>query len=1300
MVSKFYAPYISALVVLLLLILGTSSVHAQCTPVYSFDCALDDDIHTFTLTGANSTSFNQPNTGCTAGGYANYTALSPVQMYPGSTYSGTISSEYSGEEVRMWIDFNNDLVYQASEQVATVSNVGTALSNFSIPIPPGAALGIHKMRVRLVYATAASTIDPCSSYSFGETHEYTVSILSLTPCSGTPNAGVASAPSPICPGVPFTVSTTGTTTAGNITYQWQDSVNGSSAFTNIPGATSLSYSSATGITVPTFYKLIVTCTTSNITVYSNIVGITISGFLTCYCNNSMATYTNDDDIGQIVVGSFSNPATPPTPQDYNAASTNTYTNFTALGPILLNQGVAYPISATQFNSGYFYGCRIKAWIDYNHNGLFDANELVLDGGSTSGSPATPTFTGTFTVPNTALPGLTRMRFVLVETSSAASVLPCGTYSWGETEDYYVNIVGPPTVTTNSPVCTGGILTITGTSLLTNPTYNLTGPGISPMSNTTGIFTVPNASAANSGNYNMTVTSGGTTTGARTFAVVVSPPNIITISAITPPTLCGGTNGSFTINGLSNSTAYTLDYIKNGIPQTQQTVTSSATGTFVLSNLSTATYSGIVLRKLSGGCYTTTAGPLLVPSPSTPPSPVASYNNPLCPGTTLTLSVNNPLPSGVYNWVGPAASPFNATGAVVTRSNIQLADSGFYSVTLTTPDNCVSLPTDLKVIVRTPPTAPIPGSISYCQFETPVALTAVGTNLLWYQFGLGGTGSANAPTPVTTVAGTQIFYVSQTNGFGCEGPRAAVMVVIKPKPAPPVSTVNGPYNYCQYEVNTSPLIAVGSSLQWYATPTGGAPLPSAPVQNTTVPGTYNYYVTQSLLGCESERAQITVIVKPKPGIPVVQSPFGLCQYAPPTTFPVQGQDLLWYENPTGGTGTPIQPIANTGFVDSFIYYVSQTVNGCESDRALLKVTVNYRPNGIVTASKPFVCEEDTITFTYYGNALPQATYNWVTPNPGTTILSGLNSQGPLVVRYNIAGNQYVQLQVNNRGCVGDVIRFPITVRPQPKVTYASKSDACIGEVVNLTLQTITNAIQYYNFDFDGGELMYGTANSGPYGVRFATAGTKVIRLTATQDGCSNLRAFTDTIEVHEFPVANIEGIVNGTTICSNDSVLFKATPGQDVVGANVIPYQYAWSPIQFFGNNVQRSTGVEVFGNLKFTTPIILTVTSFYGCVSTDSAFIKVQPCCDVIMPDAFSPNGDGRNDVFRPISKMDQNVVTFRIVNRWGQTVFETKDAFQQGWDGTNRGEAAPMETYFYFLRYQCADGKFYEKQGEVLLVR
>ncbi len=153
-----------------------------------------------------------------------------------------------------------------------------------------------------------------------------------------------------------------------------------------------------------------------------------------YCTSN-ATSPAYEDITEVVFGSFVNSSAP--------AVGSTYTNFTSLGPIAtVYPGMIIPISITSdYPPGYSYPytCYVKVFIDWNHDGTFDpVNEIAYQSPTTSSS----TVTGTVTVPITAVPGTSGMRVVFVETSVASSVQPCGTYTWGETEDYILTVGTP------------------------------------------------------------------------------------------------------------------------------------------------------------------------------------------------------------------------------------------------------------------------------------------------------------------------------------------------------------------------------------------------------------------------------------------------------------------------------------------------------------------------------------------------------------------------------------------------------------------------------------------------------------------------------------------------------------------------------------------------------------------------------------------------------------------------------------------------------------------------------------------
>jgi len=97
--------------------------------------------------------------------------------------------------------------------------------------------------------------------------------------------------------------------------------------------------------------------------------------------------------------------------------------------------------------------------------------------------------------------------------------------------------------------------------------------------------------------------------------------------------------------------------------------------------------------------------------------------------------------------------------------------------------------------------------------------------------------------------------------------------------------------------------------------------------------------------------------------------------------------------------------------------------------------------------------------------------------------------------------------------------------------------------------------------------------------------------------------------------------------------------------------------------------------------------------------ITAHPCCDIYLPNAFTPNGDGKNDKFHILTTGHHAIRTFMVMNRWGQKVFDTHDE-NEGWDGKFKGEDLPIGTYYYYIKYLCSDNTLLEKKGEIVLIR
>ena len=270
-----------------------------------------------------------------------------------------------------------------------------------------------------------------------------VTVNATTPCTGTPAPGnTLSSANPTCPSVNFNLSLQNPTAGSGVSYQWQSSPNGSS-WTNIGSATNSTHSISQ--TVTTFYRCNVTCGAN--TTASNPIQITMNPFTSCYCNSG-ATSTADEDILNVTVGSLNNTSICGQVGPGPGSTAFTYNNYTsgagAPAAPLLGQGSSVPFSLGIGTCGTGnFNNSAAIFIDLNQNGVFDvpSERLYLSAATSLGAH---TETGTLAIPGTATLGITRMRVISAETAPA-NIVPCGSVSggatsWGETEDYLVNIV--------------------------------------------------------------------------------------------------------------------------------------------------------------------------------------------------------------------------------------------------------------------------------------------------------------------------------------------------------------------------------------------------------------------------------------------------------------------------------------------------------------------------------------------------------------------------------------------------------------------------------------------------------------------------------------------------------------------------------------------------------------------------------------------------------------------------------------------------------------------------------------------
>ena len=159
---------------------------------------------------------------------------------------------------------------------------------------------------------------------------------------------------------------------------------------------------------------------------------------------------------------------------------------------------------------------------------------------------------------------------------------------------------------------------------------------------------------------------------------------------------------------------------------------------------------------------------------------------------------------------------------------------------------------------------------------------------------------------------------------------------------------------------------------------------------------------------------------------------------------------------------------------------------------------------------------------------------------------------------------------------------------------------------------------------------------------------------------------------------------------DSTVVYASSYGTD--------YQYQWTPTESMANPNASHTEVWPFHTTTYT----IEVTDTFNCSLTANVTIYVAElsCNDtfVFIPNSFSPNADGHNDILFVRSAILVDFY-FAVYNHWGQKVFETSD-LHTGWDGTFKGKECPNGVYDYYFKGTCLDAEVLEKKGNVMLVR
>jgi len=283
-------------------------------------------------------------------------------------------------------------------------------------------------------------------------------------------------------------------------------------------------------------------------------------------------------------------------------------------------------------------------------------------------------------------------------------------------------------------------------------------------------------------------------------------------------------------------------------------------------------------------------------------------------------------------------------------------------------------------------------------------------------------------------------------------------------------------------------------------------------------------------------------------------------------------------------------------------------------------------------------------------------------------------------YPDTGTYLMKLVVNPGTTCPDSIERFVEIYPKFVVSFSDSGNHCPGAPIDFTDKTISTMkpINYWKWSFGDGDSSLDEDPSHAY----KYGGTYNVVLIS-----QNAKACVDTalrqVLVEDFrPFAG-----NDTVIVKGESIRFNAQGG----------VSYSWTPAESLDQTdiadpkgYYPDTGLYTY---------YVHVQSAYGCQGDDTIKVLVVNQASFFVPTAFSPNGDGLNDVFRPTAVGYRSLNFFKVYNRWGEEVY-VGETLETGWDGTYNHHKADVGVYFWQISFTDRFGKEGYLKGDVTLIR
>lgn len=346
---------------------------------------------------------------------------------------------------------------------------------------------------------------------------------------------------------------------------------------------------------------------------------------------------------------------------------------------------------------------------------------------------------------------------------------------------------------------------------------------------------------------------------------------------------------------------------------------------------------------------------------------------------------------------------------------------------------------------------------------------------------------------------------------------------------------------------------------------------------------------------------------------------------------------------------------------------------------------YLPVNASFVTPPAGCAGSaSFNFEATGANSADANYQWYFGDDA--IPSTSNSQDPQGIEIDSAGSHEIVLTITDHGCVGTYSDSVIVAQELMSLFEVSEVETCLGNSVFLTIEAVSNVTVFYHWELGDGSSSQAASPVHTY----ESSGIYSVSVSAhTEEGCydSLLLYFPNAVQIHPIPDASfsivpqvmdyLDATCVVTSNTSPENACFFTT--SDGMQTESCAFEHEWS-----------ETGTQF---------IRQTVVSPYGCSASSQGEVIITGYAHYL-PNAFTPDGDGVNDVWTPVIK-GYNSGKLTIYNRWGDAIYSTED-LSKPWTGGASGSDyyVPNGIYYYVIAFKDLEDLPHRIAGSISLIR